>query len=200
MSSISGVGGVQVPTNVRGLDLEMATMIVQSHRANTLETQLFAQLEVLKAKNDKIAALNGVLSQLKGLLAAMPTDAGAATKVGDLSVFKANDYRLEKEINLLLFQQNLAVFSGSSGRRLEADGRSLNTVFAGGISGSSTKEQLENVVATLRSTIDGLSNSQQMDMLRLQSLSNKRNEAFDLMSNFIKKMQDSRSSIIAQLR
>jgi len=51
-----------------------------------------------------------------------------------------------------------------------------------------------------KAQIDALSNSQQMDMLRLQSLSNKRNEAFDVMTNFIKKMQDSRSSIIANMR
>ncbi|WCN36884.1 hypothetical protein [Aneurinibacillus uraniidurans] len=42
--------------------------------------------------------------------------------------------------------------------------------------------------------------SQQMDMLRLQSMTDKRNEAFDVMTNFIKKMQDSRSSIIGNMR
>ncbi|WP_053783010.1 hypothetical protein [Paenibacillus xylanivorans] len=55
-------------------------------------------------------------------------------------------------------------------------------------------------VQALKSKIDAMSNSQQMDMLRLQSLSNKRNEAFDVMTNFIKKMQDSRSSIIGNMR
>lgn len=55
-------------------------------------------------------------------------------------------------------------------------------------------------VQTLKGQIDAISNSQQMDMLRLQSMSNKRNEAFDLMTNFIKKMQDSRSSIIGNMR
>jgi hypothetical protein len=55
-------------------------------------------------------------------------------------------------------------------------------------------------VQALKSQIDAASNSQQMDMLRLQSMSNKRNEAFDLMTNFIKKMQDSRSSIIGNMR
>ena len=39
----------------------------------------------------------------------------------------------------------------------------------------------------LKDQIDSMSNSQQMDMLRLQGLSNKRNEAFDTMTNFIKK-------------
>ncbi|KAA8786553.1 parvulin-like peptidyl-prolyl isomerase [Paenibacillus sp. 4624] len=55
-------------------------------------------------------------------------------------------------------------------------------------------------VQALKSQIDAASNSQQMDMLRLQSMSNKRNEAFDLMTNFIKKMQESRSSIIGNMR
>jgi len=54
--------------------------------------------------------------------------------------------------------------------------------------------------AQRKSEIDALNNSQQMDLLRLQSLSNKRNEAFDMMTNFIKKMQDSRSAIIGNMR
>jgi hypothetical protein len=48
--------------------------------------------------------------------------------------------------------------------------------------------------------IDSVGNTQQMDMLRLQSLTNTRNEAFDVMTNFVKKMQDSRSSIIGNMR
>lgn len=63
-----------------------------------------------------------------------------------------------------------------------------------------TKGELENLLGQIKSQIDSASNSQQMDMLRLQSLSNKRNEAFDVMTNFIKKMEDSRSSIIGNMR
>lgn len=65
---------------------------------------------------------------------------------------------------------------------------------------SEEKKKLENERNTLKSQIDSLSNSQQMDMLRLQSLSNKRNEAFEIMTEFVKKMQDSRSSIIGNMR
>lgn len=54
--------------------------------------------------------------------------------------------------------------------------------------------------AQLKEQINTLSNSQQMDMLRLQSLSNKRNEAFDTRSNFIKKMHESRSAILTNMR
>jgi hypothetical protein len=62
------------------------------------------------------------------------------------------------------------------------------------------KGELEAIKQQVKSQIDAQSNSQQMDMLRLQSLTNKRNEAFDVMTNFIKKMQDSRSSIIGNMR
>ncbi|PQZ98391.1 MULTISPECIES: hypothetical protein [Paenibacillus] len=58
----------------------------------------------------------------------------------------------------------------------------------------------EAAVQKLKGQIDAASNSQQMDMLRLQSMSNKRNEAFEVMTNFIKKMQESRSSIIGNMR
>lgn len=60
--------------------------------------------------------------------------------------------------------------------------------------------EIDQMISKLKSRVDNISNSQQMDMLRLQSLSNKRNEAFDTMTNFIKKMQDSRSSIIGNMR
>lgn len=61
---------------------------------------------------------------------------------------------------------------------------------------STMKADIDN----LKTSIDSVSNSQQMEMLRLQSLTNKRNEAFDVMTNFIKKMQDNRSSILGNMR
>ncbi|MDZ5144567.1 hypothetical protein [Microbacterium testaceum] len=57
-----------------------------------------------------------------------------------------------------------------------------------------------DLVATLRSELDAVMNTQQMDMLRLSSLTDKRSEAFDLMSSFLKKMQGSQSSIIGNMR
>lgn len=63
-----------------------------------------------------------------------------------------------------------------------------------------TNTKLQTRIDNAKTDIDTLSNSQQMEMLRLQSLSNKRNEAFDLMTNFVKKMQDSRSSIVGNMR
>ncbi|WP_455133850.1 hypothetical protein [Microbacterium aurum] len=57
-----------------------------------------------------------------------------------------------------------------------------------------------DLVATLRVERDAVTNTQQMDMLRLASLTDKRSEAFDLMSSFLTKMQGSQSSIIGNMR
>ena len=56
--------------------------------------------------------------------------------------------------------------------------------------------QAEAYVKSIQTQIDSLGNTQQMDMLNLQSLSNKRNEAFEIMTNFMKKFNDSRAGII----
>ncbi|MFE5318852.1 hypothetical protein ACFQ88_09090 [Paenibacillus sp. NPDC056579] len=63
-----------------------------------------------------------------------------------------------------------------------------------------SQADVDVALESLRGKIDSLNSSQQMDMLRMQSLTNKRNEAFDLMTNFIKKMADQRSSVIGNMR
>ena len=57
-----------------------------------------------------------------------------------------------------------------------------------------------DLVATLRVERDAVTNTQQMDMLRLAGLTDKRSEAFDLMSSFLTKMQGSQSSIVGNMR
>ena len=99
--------------DISSMDLETALMMVQQERARLLDSQLQAQIQVVKDRNQQIADLNAKLQ--------------VAQQNGDQAAVQA-----------------------------------------------------------LKSQIDAASNSQQMDMLRLQSMSNKRNEAFELMTNFIK--------------
>ncbi|MEC2078201.1 hypothetical protein [Metabacillus fastidiosus] len=83
--------------------------------------------------------------------------------------------------------------------KLHNELQSLNTERANTADIEKIKE-LDAKIAATKGQIDTLSNVNQMDMLRLQGMSNKRNEAFDVMTNFIKKMQESRSSIIGNMR
>ncbi|EHK65682.1 hypothetical protein [Achromobacter arsenitoxydans] len=65
---------------------------------------------------------------------------------------------------------------------------------------TATVETNKNEIDAAKRQVDALGNTQQMEMMRLQSMTGKRNEAFDVMTNFIKKMQDSRSGIIGNMR
>ena len=67
-------------------------------------------------------------------------------------------------------------------------------------SGNLNQSEYDQLIQNITTRVDGLNSTQQLEMLRLQSLTNKRNEAFDIMTNFIKKMQDGRSNIIGNMR
>ncbi|CAM3687330.1 hypothetical protein COLU111180_02925 [Cohnella lubricantis] len=60
-------------------------------------------------------------------------------------------------------------------------------------------DQIKKQLQDLQNQI-GDSSQLELNMLRLQSLANKRNEAFDVMTSFIQKMQDSRNAIIGNMR
>jgi len=109
-------------------------------------------------------------------------------------------------LNAVLIELNRVVgsLSAASSPVSAADQSTLQKLYsAAGLSKDSipnNKTKVVSEITSVKGKIDSLSNSQQMDMLRLQSMSNKRNEAFDVMTNFIKKMQESRSSIIGNMR
>ena len=52
----------------------------------------------------------------------------------------------------------------------------------------------------IQSHIDSLNSQSQLDMIRLQGLINKRNQAFEMASSFLKKDQQTRDSIIGNFR
>ena len=199
--NVNGVGGV-TPVNIQGMDLETALMTVQSQRANLLEAQLKDQIEAVQKKNDQISKLNVALGALNALSAKFPADKNDK-KLGETDAAK-NDFQMEKDANSALAAAGITPNPDVKGR-MNADGVTPkdskgDTWFSGGVNGSSKKSDIDATIQTVKSQIDSLSNTQQMDMLRLQSLSNKRNEAFETMTNFIKKMQDNRSSIVGNMR
>jgi hypothetical protein len=212
--------------DVRGLDLESALMAVQSNRANVLETQLKDQIAAVQAKNEKISRLNQLLGAMNKAAASFPSDAKAGDKV-DFSSY-AEEINSAAESAGITLPPDLKIQKGSwevkylDGTRATVDaagkaraekqkvgnfgigfasnGKSVVSIKELQAEINPTKGKVDGFIQQLKSQIDSLSNSQQMDMLRLQSLSNKRNEAFEIMTNFVKKMQDNRSSIVGNMR
>lgn len=198
-ASVGSISEVQ-PIDIRGMDLETAMKTVQASRANLLETQLKGQIAAVQAKNDQIAKLNQLLGALNKTATLFPANAKVDTRIEQSADFGKNNYALEREVNSAALAAGFKLGFPTD----VADGGGLTkddkVRLPGGLRGNVTKAQLDGVIQQIKSQIDSASNSQQMDMLRLQSLSNKRNEAFEVMTNFIKKMQENRAAIIGNMR
>ncbi|GIP30184.1 hypothetical protein J23TS9_53140 [Paenibacillus sp. J23TS9] len=149
--------------DISSMDIETALQAVQEQRASLLEQQLNQQISDVQKRNEQIANMNNLLSDINNAKSQEAAN---------------GQYVLPDNVTSKLSEQGAGDASKTS----------------------YTKDELDKMSQDLKGKIDSLSNSQQMDMLRLQSLSNKRNEAFDTMTNFVKKMQDSRNSIIGNMR
>lgn len=182
----TGISGM----NIASMDIETALMMVQTRRTELLETQLKGQLEQVSQRNDRIAKMNELMSELSSVNAQFGSKAGNTTKVSA----KTKDGGIA--------DWGSKINTGSLQTKANAAGVDLESmkVLSGGSIKNATKGDIDVAIQKIKGMIDAESNSQQMDMLRLQSLSNKRNEAFDLMTNFIKKMNDNRSSIVGNMR
>ena len=188
--SVGAVGNVGMSgVDLKGLDLETAMMMVQTKRTELLESQLKDQIDQVSKRNDQIAKLNETMAQLNALNARFDGDAKSTDKLN-----KIKDWNKDgKDVPV---REQLVESANAAGLNLKG----MNIIDGNGHLGNATKGDVDAAIQKIKGLIDAESNSQQMDMLRLQSLSNKRNEAFDLMTNFIKKMNDGRASIIANMR
>ena len=196
MSAINPNMGVSniAQIDLSSMDIETALMMVQSQRVSMLDGQLKDQIAEVQKRNELTGQLNEMQSKLNAMKATLKNDAGATDKIADTDANRQSAHEYASialslgmspdpiTVKNVQYDQNGAVKS------FELD------------NWRPEKQNVERQLADVKSQLDTASNSQQMDMLRLQSMSNKRNEAFDVMTNFIKKMQDSRSSIIGNMR
>ena len=201
-------GGMSVNgMDLSSMDLETAMMAVQSQRTQLLDAQLADQIKAVQSRNDQIAKLNNVLSELTKAQGAFSGDSATGTikdwgkeKVANIEI-PLNDAIRAAGVDDLGFTSRQGRISVDANHPKTDDypGHVLSAA-PNIFQGATTKGEVDAAITKVKGLIDAQSNSQQMDMLRLQSLSNKRNEAFDVMTNFVKKMQDSRSSIVGNMR
>ncbi|QEI08270.1 hypothetical protein FXN63_22360 [Pigmentiphaga aceris] len=206
IDSLGGAAGINLQ-NLQSMDLETALMMVQSERTKLLDSQLQTQIQEVQNRNEMVSKLNNVVNALNASIGQIsgtgPNDVASAwpsERAGNAEV-PLNDAIAAAGITDLGFTAGAGVrhVIGADGKPTSATQIVRNNPAI--MSAPSTpRSQLEAAVTKVKGMIDALGNTQQMDMLRLQSLSNKRNEAFDVMTNFVKKMQESRSSIIGNMR
>ena len=183
-------------------DIQTAIQLVQSDRVRLLDTQLVDQVKAVQSRNDQIAKLNTVLSGLNTYATQIDgKDAGSTPKAADWSNAKISQY--EVPLNDAIKDAGITDlgFKSRTGQRTPQanetkDGSAGKLISGTGVvSGSTTKGEIEAAITKIKGMIDAESNNQQMDMLRLQSLNNKKSESVEILTGTQKKHNDSMSGI-----
>jgi len=202
-TSIGGpsVGGV-TPIDISNMDIETALMAVQSQRAQLLDQQIQVQIKEVQARNDKIAALNDVLAGLNKATAQFKSDAKPTDTIPGWDQSKIDSVEVPLNNSIQAAGLSDLGFTSRTGQMTDPNnpGKTVKITGPNVMCGSTTKAELDAAISKVKGMIDSVGNTQQMDMLRLQSMTGKRNDAYDTMTNFMKKQQDSRSSIIGNIR
>ncbi|MGE8689086.1 MAG: hypothetical protein ACN6PJ_18215 [Achromobacter sp.] len=192
-SGASSIGQIDLSS----VDLETALMMVQGERVKLLDAQLQNQINEVQKRNTEIGKLNEAMNSLNALAGLFKSGKDGGTKMKDGEIPDWNKAGTENDNRYNQMRDAMWKAMGEAGMDLNTDKYQLKV--DGGVS-NVTKGSIETAIQAIKNKVDALSNTQQMDMTRLQGMTNKRNEAFDVMTNFIKKMQDSRSSIIGNMR
>ncbi len=175
--------------------------MVQGDRIKQMDAQLVDQVKAVQARNDQIAKLNNVLSTLNAYNTQIDgKDAGDKPK--DWTADKINRFELPLNDAIQAAGIKDLGFESRTGQRTPLAGESRDggqgklLTGTGVVSGSTTKGEIETAITKIKGMIDAESNNQQMDMLRVQSLNNKKNESVEILTTTQKKHSDSTSGII----
>jgi hypothetical protein len=206
----SGVGSslpIDISQAIASGDIQTLIQMVQGERVRLLDTQLVDQVKAVQARNDQIAKLNNVLSGLNSVQArAKDTNATTPIRNGNWNAdaIKNIELPLNDQIRELGID-NLTGNSNVHGQCTSGPGMPKDCSQGHGIrgssviSGNSTRGEIEAAITKVKGMIDAESNNQQMDMLRLQSLNNKKNESIEILTNTQKKHTDANSNIIRNI-
>lgn len=174
--SATAVTDAQIQTD----DIEVVLMALESQRTNLLDDQLRAQMGTIKSRNDQIAVVNALL--------------------GKLASVRPSGSDVEKWANLgSTREEGRAVYNAlrDQGVEMPTGGDEINEPGTGIY--DAKQKTIDVWVEQLKRKLDSLNSTQQMDMVQLQSVSNKRGEAFDLLTNFLKKFNDAHSSVVRNM-
>ncbi len=174
------IGEVQLQGNtfvMDGQEFDLDTLItaLNMSRVEIIDKQIADQANIIKSRNAELAQLNDVLSEIQ---AKKPAEADGTGSLGD------------------------TVLPGSNPPMTLTDYLTNNGLVPADldITGEMNGPDFDAILSKVKGRMDSLNSTSQMDMIRLQGLTNKRNQAFDLMSNIIAKVSKARDNIISNIR
>lgn len=158
--------------NGEHVDLQDLMVKVTERRAVTIENEVAPLSARVRKRNDSLDQLGKLLAELTRVQATFESEAKGTDK---------------KNIDLSKM--------GDAIKALELEGDTFFTTDLKEIE----KQQLEKYIQLTKSKIDALNNRAQLDTSRMQSLVERRDEAFTTASDLMKNVSDTRGTLIRNL-
>ncbi len=218
MSTIGSVGAGSISSinavneiDIQNGDIELLLIAVQLRRAALVENDLRKMAGAMQDRNNALEQINTVKAELNTQKTFFNGKSGGVELIDqdhyDPSAYAKKTlqdaYKTDPEGTLERAEKG---DFGAQGKELAILAQSMRKAGVGDdtvmkvASGKITAGELDAAIGTVTAKGDSLSATQQLDMIKLQSLNNKRNESFDVVTNTIKKTGDVRSGIVSNMR
>jgi cell fate (sporulation/competence/biofilm development) regulator YmcA (YheA/YmcA/DUF963 family) len=159
------------------MDIDTIMMTIGAERADGIEQQMVDQANAMKSRNTEISELNNVLAQVSAIQDNDTLfDANTATVMVDGKSMSVKDFFKQEGIPM------------------------LSTDAKSGADWKWGKEEKAEAVQVIKGKLDSLNSDSQMDMIRLQGLVNKRDQAFDMITNLMDKFSKTMDTIVGNMR
>ena len=178
VSNVQSAGDGWFMVDGARMDLGALMMTLQLERTKELDKTIADQMKQIKDRNAQIKALNEFL--------------------GGVRKFKGDGSDDDTASTVTINGQTKTLWRGddSWAKQFGISWTDIN----GGASRKTRDGQWDLNIENIKGKIDGLNSDSQLDMIRLQSLIDKRNQAFEMASNTLQKDQKTRDAIVGNFR
>ncbi|MBQ9694191.1 MAG: hypothetical protein IJV69_05480 [Kiritimatiellae bacterium] len=159
------------------IDYQTLTLHIAKTRAHALEKEITPLAKKMEARNDELALLGYTLATLTEASEQFDSDAEGSD---------TTSFTLDEKAYCYLLDHHLM-----TGVDFSYD---VKTSVA-----TATKSVISGVSEAIKTRIDRLNTSAQMDMTRLESLVARRDEAFEAASDFLKSVSGSRDTVLQEM-
>jgi hypothetical protein len=167
------VGFLGTPGITSGPDIETMFMALGFERTQLLDGVVGSHSEDMKKRNDQISKMNEALQSVRAH-SAKGEGFEIAANSSEIKLFKEMGVPLPKDVQKQLDEGKIPL--------------------------KFSKEEAQAMTENIKTGIDNLSWSSQLDMIKLQGLINKRNQGIEMLTNLMQKFQQTNNTIIGNMR
>ncbi len=164
-------------------------MLIESRRADLLDKQLQDQVKQMQHLNAKIALANKMLAYARTQQSVAMNNKKKGTSKDDSEIV---GYETVTDKDGKTHQEPLTFRQWAQQNGVSLHDRNDDNLH--------NKDEWSAIIESVKGKINALNSTSQMDMIRLQSLMNKRNQAYELMTNALQKLSGSLDKIIGNIR